>query len=111
MRQTTFRAGLALGTTILLAACGDARLDKLALGITGDSASTLMADKPHRTIDMLTAGKQWQVRFYARTAATDADSVPWRTMSPVVLIDGKTVGWGWSWWGKASARQGIAMPR
>ena len=111
MRQTHFRAALALATTITLVGCADARLDKLALGISRDSASKLIGEAPHRTISMLTAGKLWDVQFYARTAVTDADSVPWRKMSPVVFIDHKTVGWGWSWWGDAAAKQNIGMPK
>ena len=111
MRQTTFRAGMALATTILFAACSDARLDKLALGISTDSATALMGEKPHRSLSMLTGGKGWDIQLYARSAAADADSSPWRKMSPVVFIDGKTVGWGWSWWSGASAKQGIGMPK
>ena len=111
MRHVTFRAGLALATMTTLAACGDARLDKLALGISKDSATAVIGDKPHRTISMLTAGKVWEVQFYARSAVGAADSVPWRKMSPVVFLDEKSVGWGWSWWGGAAAKQGIAMPK
>jgi len=111
MRQTHFRAALALTTVTLLAACGDARLDKLALGISGDSASALIGDKPHTKLNYLTAGTQWEVLLYSRSAATEKDSIPWRKMSPVILIGGKTVGWGWGWWGKTAAKQGIAMPK
>ena len=111
MRHATFRAGLALATLTLLAACGDARLDKLALGITKDSAAATIGDKPHRTISMMTAGKVWEVQFYARSTVKAEDSVAWRKMSPVVFLDEKTVGWGWGWWGGAAAKQGIAMPK
>ncbi len=111
MRHATFRAGLALATLTLLAACGDARLDKLALGITKDSAAVLIGEKPHRTISMLTAGKLWDVQFYARSAVADTDSVAWRRMSPVVFIGHQAVGWGWSWWSGAAIKQGIAMPK
>ena len=110
MRQRNARAAAALATLTLLAACGDARLDKLALGVPSDSVQKLMGEAPHRTADYLTGGRRWEVQFYARSAAADKDSLPWRTMSPVVFIDGKTVGWGWSWWGDASAKQKIAMP-
>lgn len=111
MRQTHFRAALALTTVTLLAACGDARLDKLALGISKDSTAAVIGDKPHRTISLLTGGKVWEVQFYARSAVADTDSVAWRKMSPVVFIDQKSVGWGWGWWGGASVKQGIAMPK
>lgn len=111
MRQKTFRAGMALATITLLAACSDARLDKLALGISKDSATALIGEAPHRTLSMQTASKGWDVQLYARSATTEKDSILWRKMSPVVFIDGKTVGWGWSWWTGASAKQGIVMPK
>lgn len=111
MRQMYIRAGLALATMMLLTGCSDTRLDKLALGLSKDSVSALMGDPPHRTVSMLTGGKNWDVQLYSRGAVTDADSVPWRKMSPVVFIDQKAVGWGWRWWGDAAAKQGIAMPK
>jgi hypothetical protein len=110
MRQTHLRAALALATLTLLAACGDARLDKLSLGISKDSAAAAMGEAPHTTITELTGGKVWDVQFYARSAVGAKDSVAWRAMSPVVFIDHKVVGWGWSWWGDAAKKQGIAMP-
>ena len=111
MRQKTFRAAATLATLTLLAACADARLDKLALGISKDSVAALIGDTPHRTNAYLTAGKQWEVQFFARSTTAAKDSVPWRKMSPVVFIDGKTVGWGWGWWSGASKKQKIAMPK
>ena len=109
-RQKHFRALLALSTLTILAGCADARLDKLSLGISKDSAAALIGEQPHRTITMITGGKTWDVQFYARSAVTDKDSVPWRKMSPVVFIDHKAVGWSWGWWGKAAKKQGIGMP-
>ena len=111
MRQRKIRTVAAVTALTLLAACGDARLDKLALGISTDSASKVIGDAPHRTNAYLTGGKQWAVQFYARSSADPKDSIPWRKMSPVVFIEGKAVGWGWSWWDGASKKQGIAMPK
>ena len=110
MRLTNARGMTALAAMILLAACGDARLDKLSLGISTDSATALVGEAPHRTISMMTAGKVWEVQLYSRSTAADGDSLPWREMSPVVFIDHKTVGWGWGWWGGEAAKQGIVMP-
>jgi hypothetical protein len=111
MHQKKVRAVAALAALTLLAACGDARLDKLTLGISADSATKAIGDAPHRTLSYLTGGKQWAIQFYARNSAGPADSLPWRKMSPVVFIDGKAVGWGWSWWNGAARKQGIAMPK
>ena len=111
MRHAIVRAVAALAALTLLAACRDARLDKLALGISADSAAKLIGDAPHRSNTFLTAGKQWEVQFYARGSAVPADSIPWRKMSPVIFIDGKAVGWGWGWWSGTSKKQNIAMPK
>jgi hypothetical protein len=111
MHHRNIRAVAALTTLTLLAACSDARLDKLALGMSPDSAAKVIGDTPHRTNAYLTGGKQWAVQFYARGFATEKDSIPWRKMSPVVFIDGKAVGWGWGWWNGAAKKSGIGMPR
>ncbi len=110
MHRNTSRAAATFAALLLLAGCGDARLDKLALGISKDSADAAIGAAPHRTAGYLTAGKQWEVRFYSRSTANATDSIAWRKMSPVVLINGKVVGWGWSWWKGASKKNGIGMP-
>jgi hypothetical protein len=94
----------------MLAACGDARLDKLSLGISKDSAAAVIGAIPHRELSYLTSGKLWEVQFYARGSVNPKDSVAWHKMSPVVFVDHKTVGWGWSWWAGTSKKQNIPMP-
>ena len=111
MRQRIVRAAAALATLTLLAACSDARLDKLTLGISPDSAAKLIGDAPHRDNAYLTAGKVWDVQLYARSTANPKDSIRWRKMSPVIFIDGKAVGWGWGWWSGAAKKQNILMPK
>jgi hypothetical protein len=111
MRQIRFRIAAAFAMTALLAGCGDARLDKLSLGISRDSVAKLMGEPPHRVAPYLMGGKQWEVQLYARSSATEKDSIEWRKMSPVVFIDGNTVGWGWPWWGDASVKNGVTMPK
>jgi hypothetical protein len=101
----------AIAAVTLLTACGDARLDKLALGISKDSAASVIGSAPHRNLSYLTAGRTWDVQFYSRSDVAGTDSIPWRKMSPVIFISGKSVGWGWSWWGKTAKKQGIAMPQ
>jgi hypothetical protein len=110
MRQTTIPAAAALVALFALAACGDARLDKLSLGISKDSTAQVIGEPPHSEVSYITAGKVWEVQFYARGSVGAKDSIPWRKMSPVVFINHKTVGWGWSWCGPASKKQTIAMP-
>jgi hypothetical protein len=110
MRARLLTAVTAIASMTLLAACGDARLDKLSLGISKDSVAAAIGDAPHREVSYMTSGKIWEVQFYSRGSVNPKDSVPWRKMSPVVFVDHKAVGWGWSWWAGASKKQNIAMP-
>lgn len=112
MRGWMTRAGVALLAVTVLAACGDRRLTKLSTGITADSAAKVMTvDAPHRTLSYLTGGRIWEVRLYARDGQpAAADSIEWRKMSPVVLSDGKVVGWGWGFWDKTAAKLSIPVP-
>ncbi len=123
MRPTMTRA-LSAAALIALAACGDGRLDKLAIGMPTDSVATVMASAPHRTVSYFLNGKTWEfsvfrvgnkapvpvaIKTMDGRDSTITDSIPWREMSPVVSIDGKVVGWGWGWWDKKSAALGLPM--
>lgn len=110
MHQKTLRALTVLAALTLLAACSDARLEKLNLGMSKEQVATAMGDAPHRSLSYLTEGKDWDVQLYARTSVQPTDSVIWRKMSPVVFIDDKAVGWGWSWWGKRATKEKFEMP-
>ena len=111
-------------TLLALVACGDARLGKLAVNMTTDSLAVIMKGPPHRTQNFILNGKVWDLSVYdygskalpsvvVKTSmgadSTVTDSIPWRKMSPVIIIDGKVVGWGWGWWDKESAKLGIPL--
>lgn len=108
-RSTTlFLAGLAV---VSLSACGDSRLKKLSVGIDKDSLAVLMAsDAPHTSASYLTEGKYWELLMYPRKEAAAGDSIAWREMSPVVMTDGKVVGWGWSYLDETAVKQGFQVP-
>ena len=110
MRAPLLTASLAIAVIASLAGCGDSRLDKLSIGITKDSASHAMGDVPHRELSYLTGGKIWEIQLYSRGSADAKDSIRWRAMSPVIFINHRVVGWGWSWWKGEAAKQNIAMP-
>lgn len=93
-----------------LAACGDARLKKLSTGIEKDSLAVVMGDEPHRAESYQTAGKFWEIRLYARGNEAAEDSVEWSKLSPVVMADGKVVGWGWDYWRKEAETLNIPVP-
>lgn len=99
--------------TLLLgaAACGDSRLKDLSIGIDRDSVAVVMqTDAPHRSESYLLDGKFWEIFYYPRGEAADADSIAWREMSPVVLADGKVAGWGWDYWEREAERMNIPTP-
>lgn len=77
-------------------ACGsDARFKHLSVGISRDSALQLMGvEKPARVDPFLVNGHYFEVIYYAKPGS-DGVGVPDRKLSPVVVVDGKLVGWGW----------------
>jgi hypothetical protein len=80
----------------LLAGCGsgDARFEKLAVGITKDSAMSVMGvQRPQRTDAFLIEGKFIEVMYYNPEGT--ADSIADRKMSPIVVVNGTLNGWGW----------------
>lgn len=94
-----------LSTSLLavaLAACGgagDNRLGQLSEGISLDSTLKIMAvDSANRTDSYLTGGQFIQALYFASPDAADSADFADRGMSPVVLIDGKLVAWGWERW-------------
>jgi hypothetical protein len=106
-RSTATRALSAIAV-LALVACGDGRLTKLSVGMPKDSLAAVMQMEPHRTATYMLNGKVWDFSVYPTAKTEPNDSVPWRKMSPVVMIDGKVVGWGWGWWDKESTKLGIA---
>jgi hypothetical protein len=109
MRPSVGTVALVAGVALLVVACGDSRLDKLSLGLGHDSVATVMGVPAHRETNYLSAGRTWDVQFYDRDHAAPGDSVAWRKMSPVVFINGKTVGWGWKWWDATAAKRHLPV--
>ncbi len=113
MRHVLRRISTALSAAAAVAAltgCGDRRLDKLAVGIPRDSVTSVMGSLPHTTETYFVNSKNWELDLFTRNPTLPADSVPWRKMSPVVLANGKVVGWGWTWWGKQAVKLNVPMP-
>ena len=108
--RLTARTAATVVAVLAVAACGDRRLGKLSEGIGKDSVAVVMGtDTPYREQQFLTEGKTWEVLLYSRSNEA-ADSVAWRKLSPVILADGKVVGWGWSYWEKQAETLKIPVP-
>lgn len=103
-----FTRTLWLGAAILLAACGDARLRKLEVGISKDSTIRIMGAKPDRAEGYLTGGKMIEALFYGKAGA-DSGQTPEAELTPVVIVDGQLSGWGREEWLKVAAEHKIQI--
>lgn len=100
-----------LALLVVLAACGDARLKKLSVGIDRDSVATIMkTDAPTRSETYLVGGKLWEVMLYEQKAPEGTDTVAARDLSPVVLADGAVAGWGWDYWDRQAGDLKVDVP-
>jgi hypothetical protein len=103
--------GLLLG--VLLTGCSrsDPRLEKLTVGIARDSALALMGvEKPAR-IDAYLVNGHYIEGLYFKKLGADAAIVADRKMSPVVVVDGRLVGWGWKRWDSIAVANKIAVAK
>jgi hypothetical protein len=111
--RTSYRFAAALVLVSIIGACGartDSRLANLTEGISQDSALRVMgADSANRTDSFLMNGQFISALYFARPGATDSAALADRNMSPVVLIGGKVVGWGWEKWDSIAAGNGVQV--
>jgi hypothetical protein len=108
-RPTVLRSALAL-LALAAIACGDGRLGDLSEGISRDSVDVVMGtNTPDHQESYLNRGVFWEVLYYAAPGKT-ADSTALRTMSPVVLADGKVSGWGWEFLETTAEANGFQLP-
>ena len=97
---------------LFLSACskGDARLEKLSAGISKDSVLAIMGgEKPQRVDPFLVNGQYIEAMYFPKPGAADSASLADRNMSPVVVVDGKLVGWGWKQWDSIAAEKKIPV--
>lgn len=110
--RSALNAAPALGL-LFLSACGDKaddRLEKLSAGISKDSVLVIMeVDKPQRVDPFLVNGQYIEAMYFPRIGAADSASVADRNMSPVIVIDGKLVAWGWNQWDSIAAEKKIPV--
>jgi hypothetical protein len=97
---------------VLLAACGqDARVKEVDTGITRDSLLTIWSKNTHGVDSLpsvyqreryLISGKNYEVLFFSPTGkhayiGEQKDTIPWKDLTPVAMIDNKVVGKGWEY--------------
>lgn len=98
---------------LVLSACTkpDARLEKLSAGISKDSVLVIMGgEKPQRVDPFLVTGQYIEAMYFPKPGAADSASVTDRNMSPVIVVDGKLVAWGWTKWDSIAASKKIQVP-
>jgi hypothetical protein len=102
------------------AACGDARLDKLSAGIARDSALKVINEgassdsmaRVYKQETYLLNGKMTNVLFYNSDGirqATDS-TLPAEKQTPIVIVDGKVAGWGWTYYDSVAKANNIPVP-
>jgi hypothetical protein len=93
-----------------LAACSsDPRLKKLTVGIPKDSALVVMGgEKPARASRYLADGHILEALYFNKPGA-GSDSVPDRKRSPVILVDGVLIAWGWKQWDSIAVANKIVV--
>jgi hypothetical protein len=84
---------------IASSACNrDSRFAKLAVGISKDSALSLIGvEKPERDDPYMYNGHYIEALYYPKPGAVPK-TTPDRKMMPVVVVDGILVAWGWKKW-------------
>lgn len=100
--QITKKVGIGAVVSLLaLSACerADPRIQHLSVGIEKDSVTAIMeGEKPKRIDPYLYNGQYIEAMLYPRKGKTDSASLQDRKMTPVVVINGKLAGWGWTYW-------------
>jgi hypothetical protein len=118
------RLAFVLTATLGIAACGDARLDKLSENITRDSTLKILAQgaagdtAPHiyREDQYLVDGKWYKVSYYTPTDRKQAsDSAQGNIiaddkLTPLVFVNDTLQGWGWERWEQVAATINVPVP-
>ena len=95
-----------------LAACRtpEARVQGFAVGISKDSVSKLMeGERPVRVDSYLTGGHFIETFYFRPAGESESAVLPDRKLFPVVFVDSKVRGWGWSAWDSAAAANKIMV--
>jgi hypothetical protein len=107
LRSLTFTA---IAAAALLAACGqDERVKNVDTGISRDSLLTIWSKDTHGVDSLpsvyqrekyLIGGKNYEILYFSPTGqkaytGVQKDTIPWKDLTPVAMIDNNVVGKGW----------------
>ncbi|MES2525392.1 MAG: hypothetical protein V4617_22060 [Gemmatimonadota bacterium] len=132
MRSYSVRRFLPLAlaaSALLLAACGDKEVGSSLLkpvheGMPKDSLAGIIGNGPltaqfadsarlergFRRSVYIVDGKQYEVLYYREAPGNVAESVLQAVETPVVLSDGKVLGWGWKFYNEAMEKYNLPSP-
>lgn len=106
-------------SVVALGACGDTRLDSLSAGIGRDSALKVLAGGPssdslanvYKQETYINDGHMINVLLYNKEGVKDSadPAVPDSKLTPVVTIDGKVTGWGWTYYDSVAKANNIPV--
>ena len=100
----------AIGGVALLAACGqDKRVKAVDTGISKDSLLTVIGKESpgvdslpnvYQRERYLIDGKSYEILFFSPTGrhafvGVQKDTIPWKDLTPIAMIDNKVMGKGW----------------
>jgi hypothetical protein len=107
-RSAVVLTGFSLVT--LAAACEDRRVKQLDTGITRDSVVSVISHEVKGTKpdsfpnvytreSFLVNGKRIEILYFTpNNEKQGKDSVAWRKLTPLVLVENKLIGRGWGFW-------------
>ena len=104
----------ALGLLVVAMGCerADPRLKNLHVGMVKDSVMVAMEGaSPRRTDPFLYKGQYIEAMLFQQKGKTDPESLEDRKMAPVIVINGKLVGWGWDYWDSVAAANNIPVKK
>jgi len=115
-----------LSSAITLAACEDKRVSQLDTGITRDSALSVISRdvKPGSPPDSfpnvytrdryLIGGKNYEVLYFTpnneKIEKAGKDTIPKRKLEPIVFMENRLIGRGWTFWDSLAATMKIPVP-
>jgi hypothetical protein len=110
---------VAATSVVALSACGDKRIDSLSTGITRDSALKVLAGgsssdslaNVYKQESYINDGRVINILVYNKDGLKQADdsTVADSRLTPVVTVDGKVTGWGWSHYDSVAAANNIPV--
>ncbi len=112
MHVTNKLAIAAVASLLAITACdrADPRIQNLTVGIPKDSVIAVMEGEAPKRIDpYLYNGQYIEAMLFPRQGKTDSAATADRNMTPVVVINGKLVGWGWDYWDSTAAANNIEV--